>query len=98
MESNACLPGMNTAHQQMTTKKYFQPTSAKPMGAVCNTMRVAANWPKRLQPMPILLISVGKISETQRYIVVSQPVPWKAKYRKMKKMPNPFPTLLVVPA
>jgi len=23
--------------------------------------------------------------------------PWKARYRYMKKMPNPFPTLLVVP-
>lgn len=30
--------------------------------------------------------------------VVSQPVPWKARYRKMKKIPKPLPTLFVVPA
>lgn len=37
------LPGRKTAHQQITTRKYFQPTVAKPMGAVCSSMMVAAN-------------------------------------------------------
>lgn len=33
-----------------------------------------ANWPNSEKPMPIGRISVGKISETYRYMVVSQQV------------------------
>jgi hypothetical protein len=65
---------MKTAHQQMTTRKYFHPTSAKPIGAVWSRMMVLANWPNKENPMPMERISVGKISLTQRYMVVSWPV------------------------
>ena len=48
--------------------------------------------------MPIERISVGKISDTYRYMVVLQKVPWKARYRNMNKTPIALPALLPVPA